>query len=79
MAVAMGMNRIITESVVNFARSSLAVAEIDEVVIDATGVPSPWDGRETWIARVKSGARTWLIKVKIGRDGAPSPSLLKIE
>ena len=52
---------------------------VDEVVINAAGVPSPWDGRETWIARIKCGARTLLIKVKVGEDGAPYPSLLKVE
>ena len=75
----MTTNRLITDSVVDFVRSSLAVSEIDEIVLDATGVPSPWDGRETWIARVRSGARAWLIKVKVESDGALRPSLLKIE
>ena len=79
MAITMVTSRHISDAVDAFVRSALAVTEIDEIAIDATGVPSPWDGRETWIARVKSGARTWLIKVKIGQDGALQPSLLKIE
>ena len=61
-------NLVVTEAVVDFARTSLAVPEIDDVVVDVAGILSPWDGRETWIARVKSGARTWLVKVKVADD-----------
>ena len=71
--------RLVADTAIDFARASLAVPEIDEIDVNATGIPSPWDGRETWIARIRSGARTWLIKVKVGDDGAPHPSLLKIE
>lgn len=70
---------VIADAAADFARASLAVPEIDEIVVNANGVLSPWDGRETWVARVKYGARTWLIKVKVGEDGVPHPSLLKIE
>jgi hypothetical protein len=70
--------KLVTDAVIAFVQSSLA-AEIDEIAISENGVLSPWDGRETWVARVRSGARTWLVKVKMGEDGAPRPSLLKIE
>ena len=75
----MDTSELIAHTALDFARSSLALAEVDEIVVNAPGARSPWDGRETWIATVRSGARSWLIKVKVGEDGEPHPSLLKAE